>query len=85
MLALLVLCIMKPVEMPICSTERNVRMIDLKNIEDMDEETKNMIEAHAALIAAPSDSNEDWSLEQRSPYRYVPSIVTDCAYEQDEA
>jgi hypothetical protein len=53
-------------------------MPDLKNPEEVDEETKLLMDAHARLVQQLQLSVDDhWSLAQPSPFRFVPSVVTD--------
>ncbi len=53
-------------------------MPDLENLADVDEDTKALMDAHARLVQSlqPSADN-DWSLAQPSPFRFVPSVITD--------
>jgi hypothetical protein len=53
-------------------------MPEFDHLENVDEATQLLMEAHARLVQALEPSNDNgWSLAQPNPYRFVPSIITD--------
>jgi hypothetical protein len=54
-------------------------MSEPKESANLPEEIKEMMEAHSRLVQPfyPIASEPNWSLEQPSPYLFVPSIITD--------
>ena len=62
-------------------------MPDLENREELiDEETRLLMDAHAQLVQSLqlSASEDHWSLAQPSPFRFVPSVVTDSTTVPDQ-
>lgn len=53
-------------------------MEDFRNTAEVTEEVRRLMEEHARLVQSLQSSPDDtWSLAQRSPFQFVPSVVTD--------
>lgn len=53
-------------------------MQDLSKTKEISEEVKRLMDEHARLVqAVQSSADDNWSLAQRSPLQFVPSVVTD--------
>jgi hypothetical protein len=48
------------------------------NADNVSEEIRLLMEQHSRLVqSVPVTTDDDWSLAQPSPFRFVPSVVTD--------